>query len=110
MGNPYINKQIWTSIEIVTSYQFDKPFHLYLKDVFRNNKNWGSKDRRNYKNNCYLFLKEFGEFQKFLTSKFESFSQLKELKYTQFIANFNYFLHSSNTNRDELQEIQNQSV
>jgi hypothetical protein len=110
MGNPYINKQIWTSIEIVTSYQFDKPFHLYLKDVFRNNKNWGSKDRRNYKNNCYLFLKEFGEFQKFLTSKFESFSQLKELKYTQLIANFNYFLHSSNTNRDELQEIQNQSV
>ncbi len=110
MENPYLNRQIWTSIEIVTSYQFDKPFHLYLKDVFRNNKNWGSKDRRNYKNNCYLFLKEFGAYNQFLALKFEYFAQLNELDFSKCIFKLNHYIHSANLTLNELTELQNQSV
>jgi 16S rRNA (cytosine967-C5)-methyltransferase len=31
------------------------PFHLYLKEKFKENKNWGSKDRKRYRACCYHF-------------------------------------------------------
>lgn len=31
------------------------PFHLFLKERFRENKNWGSKDRKRYRSCCYYF-------------------------------------------------------
>ncbi len=93
MENPYLNKQIWTSLEIVADYSFDKPFHLYLKEVFRKNKNWGSKDRRNYKNNCYLILKEFGAFKEFIISSVPSLSNSSQQNFPDFLIDFKNFIH-----------------
>ncbi len=75
MENPYIQKQISTSVEIVRSYLFDKPFHVYLKEVFRNHKQWGSKDRRNYKKYCYLILKNAGTLGKYFREEYSNFSE-----------------------------------
>jgi hypothetical protein len=76
MENPFLEKHILTSVEIVRSYLFDKPFHLYLKEVFRNHKNWGSKDRRNYKKYCYLILKNAGSFHTYLESEVPNFKSI----------------------------------
>lgn len=75
MENPFLEKHIITSVEIVRSYLFDKPFHLYLKEVFRNHKNWGSKDRRNYKKYCYLILKNAGSLGAYLHSEIHDFHE-----------------------------------
>ncbi len=76
MENPFLEKHILTSVEIVRSYLFDKPFHLYLKEVFRNHKNWGSKDRRSYKKYCYLILKNAGTFHTYLESEVPNFKTI----------------------------------
>ncbi len=36
-------------------YDGGTPFHLYLKSCFKENKNWGSKDRKRYRSACYYF-------------------------------------------------------
>lgn len=81
MENPYLEKHILTSIEIVRSYLFDKPFHLYLKEVFRNHKNWGSKDRRNYKKYCYILLKNAGTLGQYLQGDAADFAEKWELQW-----------------------------
>jgi hypothetical protein len=48
----FLKKQIDQALLIVAKYQGNLPFHLYIKEIFRNNKNWGSKDRKNYRNIC----------------------------------------------------------
>jgi 16S rRNA (cytosine967-C5)-methyltransferase len=41
--------------ELISGYDGSVPFHLYLKDRFRENKNWGSKDRKRYRACCYWY-------------------------------------------------------
>jgi len=45
------------SIEILKAYDGRTPFPVYLNSVFKNNRNWGGKDRRSYRELCYLLLK-----------------------------------------------------
>lgn len=45
------------SIEILNSYDGQSPFPVYLNNLFKTNRNWGSKDRRSYRELCYLMLK-----------------------------------------------------
>lgn len=40
---------------LLVEYDGKIPFHLYLKDCFREHKNWGSKDRKRYRACCYYF-------------------------------------------------------
>lgn len=41
--------------KILFEYDGGTPFHLYLKLCFKENKNWGSKDRKRYRSACYYF-------------------------------------------------------
>ncbi len=41
--------------ELIFHYTGEIPFHLYLKQEFKKNPSWGSRDRRNYRQFCYLF-------------------------------------------------------
>ena len=43
------------SADLLCAYDGSMPFHLYLKERFRENKNWGSKDRKRYRACCYYF-------------------------------------------------------
>ncbi len=47
------------AIQIIEAYAGTMPFALYLKSVFRQHKNWGSKDRKAYRELCYLYWKNF---------------------------------------------------
>lgn len=45
------------AVDIVKSYNGNRPFPSFLNEIFRNNSNWGSKDRRSYRELCYLYFK-----------------------------------------------------
>lgn len=47
------------ALQIIAGYSGTMPFALYLKNVFRQHKNWGSKDRKSYRELCYLYWKNF---------------------------------------------------
>ena len=55
----FLTRQIEQSLAIIEKYQGNTPFHLYLKDIFKQNKNWGSKDRKNYRAICYTYFRFF---------------------------------------------------
>lgn len=55
----FLKKHIEQSLVILEKYQGKIPFHLYLKDVFKQNKNWGSKDRKNYRSICYKYFRNY---------------------------------------------------
>lgn len=40
---------------ILLNYDGKTPFHLYLKKCFNAHKNWGSKDRKRYRDACYIY-------------------------------------------------------
>jgi len=50
---PYIFYQ--NCATMLFEYDGGTPFHLYLKSCFKENKNWGSKDRKRYRTACYFF-------------------------------------------------------
>ena len=41
--------------DLIVGYDGSMPFHLFLKERYRENKNWGSKDRKRYRACCYYF-------------------------------------------------------
>ncbi|MFN5595895.1 MAG: hypothetical protein ACK49P_01400, partial [Bacteroidota bacterium] len=41
--------------DLIVGYDGSMPFHLFLKERYRENKNWGSKDRKRYRACCYHF-------------------------------------------------------
>lgn len=41
--------------DLIVGYDGSTPFHLFLKEQFREHKNWGSKDRKRYRACCYYF-------------------------------------------------------
>jgi 16S rRNA (cytosine967-C5)-methyltransferase len=56
---PYIFYQ--NCATLLFEYHGGTPFHLYVKACFKENKNWGSKDRKRYWTACYYFwLNAFG--------------------------------------------------
>lgn len=44
-------------VDILTAYQYDKPFHLYFSQITKQHKNWGAKDRKTYRKACYAYLR-----------------------------------------------------
>ena len=40
---------------LIAEYSGEVPFHVYLKQEFKKNPSWGSKDRKNYRQHCYRF-------------------------------------------------------
>jgi 16S rRNA (cytosine967-C5)-methyltransferase len=50
---PYIFYQ--NCATLLFEYHGGTPFHLYVKACFKENKNWGSKDRKRYRTACYYF-------------------------------------------------------
>lgn len=50
---PYIFYQ--NCATLLFEYDGGTPFHLYLKSCFKENKNWGSTDRKRYRSACYYF-------------------------------------------------------
>jgi len=56
----HLKRQINNALnQIIAPYHGETPFHLYLKNTFQKNKNWGSKDRRNYRNICYTYWRNY---------------------------------------------------
>ena len=51
------------AVKIIEAYDGKTPFPIYLSNIFRQNKNWGSKDRKSYRELCYLILKNFRLFE-----------------------------------------------
>ena len=69
----FLNVQISNALNIVTQYQGIEPFHLYLKGIFKQNKNWGSKDRKNYRNICYTYWRYFDVLESLSTESKQQF-------------------------------------
>lgn len=42
---------------ILSAYGYDQPFHLFFTALCRQNKQWGSKDRKIYKTLCYQYFR-----------------------------------------------------
>lgn len=56
----YLKRQIHTALtQLILPYDGETPFHHYLKHSFQKNKNWGSKDRRNYRSICYAYWRNY---------------------------------------------------
>jgi 16S rRNA (cytosine967-C5)-methyltransferase len=49
--------QIAIAADLIRHYHFDQAFHLYFNQQARLNKNWGSRDRKLYRNLCYAFFR-----------------------------------------------------
>lgn len=48
-------RRIQIALSFIKEYSGDIPFSIYLKNVFRKNKNWGSKDRKFYRKISYSY-------------------------------------------------------
>jgi 16S rRNA (cytosine967-C5)-methyltransferase len=42
---------------LLENYHFDQPFHVYFAAQAKLHRNWGSKDRKTYKNACYAYFR-----------------------------------------------------
>ena len=51
------HRRIQIALSFIKEYYGDIPFSTYLKKIFRENKNWGSKDRKFYREISYLYWK-----------------------------------------------------
>ena len=46
-----------TAAEIIAKYSGSLPFHLFIKDFFRQNKKYGSRDRKQITHLCYCYFR-----------------------------------------------------
>src|ERR1700733_6487175 len=46
-----------TAVEITGSYKGQQPFHLFVKDFFRQHKKYGSSDRKQITHLCYCYFR-----------------------------------------------------
>ncbi len=51
-----------TTLEIISAYDQSTPYPLFLSNTFRKHKNWGSKDRKAYRELSYLYWKNHHKF------------------------------------------------
>jgi len=49
------HRRIQIALSFIQEYSGDIPFSIYLRRVFRRNQNWGSKDRKFYRNISYIY-------------------------------------------------------
>ncbi len=49
--------QIKVVQELLENYQYDQPFHNYFSNLCKQHRNWGSKDRKTYRNTAYAWLR-----------------------------------------------------
>ncbi|MBL7837813.1 MAG: hypothetical protein JNM67_09865, partial [Bacteroidetes bacterium] len=49
--------QLAIVVDIIKSYKWDKPFHLYFNQLAKQHRNWGAKDRKIYRKACYAYLR-----------------------------------------------------
>ena len=43
--------------DILSNYQYDQPFQYYFTNLCKQNRSWGSKDRKIYKNLCFAYFR-----------------------------------------------------
>jgi 16S rRNA (cytosine967-C5)-methyltransferase len=43
--------------DILSKYQYDQPFQYYFANLCKQNRSWGSKDRKIYKNLCFAYFR-----------------------------------------------------
>lgn len=68
-------RQIQIAADILSAYDGTLPFHLYLTNYFKKQRNFGSRDRRNYRNYCYAYWR-MGDLVKSGTSKDELLNRI----------------------------------
>jgi 16S rRNA (cytosine967-C5)-methyltransferase len=99
----------------VSKYQGVEPFHLYLKGIFQQNKNWGSNDRKNYRRICYTYWRYFDlleslpteEIQRFLFDLFSGEVQTAQIQYKayeKFAVNISNAINQNDLNNSFIQE------
>lgn len=49
------HRRIQIALSYIKDYSGEVPFSIYLKNIFRQNKNWGSKDRKFYRRISFLY-------------------------------------------------------
>lgn len=49
--------QLGIICDILSAYKYDQPFHHYFSGLAKLHRNWGSKDRKTYRNACYAFFR-----------------------------------------------------
>lgn len=49
--------QLGIARELLENYGYDQPFSNYFASIARQHRNWGSKDRKIYRNACYAFFR-----------------------------------------------------
>jgi 16S rRNA (cytosine967-C5)-methyltransferase len=57
MSHLYLLRHIDFAVEIIQSYDFKSPFHLYLKTYFKRFNKFGSRDRKSIKRCCYAYFR-----------------------------------------------------
>jgi 16S rRNA (cytosine967-C5)-methyltransferase len=55
----YSYRRIENILNILSEYQGDVPLDNHLRKLFKNHKNWGSKDRRVYRECCFAYYRYF---------------------------------------------------
>ena len=86
------HRRIQIAFSFLKEYSGDLPFSIYLKNVFRGNRNWGSKDRKFYRNISYLYWRiihqikttDEGEIIDYLLNQIESNPPLQTSPYIKF--------------------------
>ncbi len=79
-----------SAVEIITKYKGEGPFHLYIKEFFRQNKKYGSKDRKQITQLCYSYFRTGRIFKnKSLADAITAAAFLCADKPNEFLAAFN---------------------
>ncbi len=87
-----IHRRIQIALSFIKEYPGDIPFSIYIKKIFKQNKNWGSKDRKFYREISYLYWKTAHQIDDlndsntidFLINKLEDPEELKTSPYEKF--------------------------
>ena len=53
----FYNQHLFSAIDLIESYSFQQPFALFLKNYFKRDKKFGSRDRKNIAELCYGYMR-----------------------------------------------------
>lgn len=56
-NNHILTNRLQKAVDMLRLYNGTAPMHLWLKEQFKKNRNWGSRDRKFYKEACYSLLR-----------------------------------------------------
>lgn len=57
MQGKFLHRQVDYAAALIGEYEYEEPFHLYLKKYFQQNKRHGSRDRKNISELCYGYFR-----------------------------------------------------